>query len=232
MAKDSENDPFKSAFLEAFPNPERIGCPSKDILYKISRQKLPVDHPAIDHIAQCSPCFREIRLFQEERTRSITTARMAVAAVLIAGIAAGVMYVALRPPWKNQSDSLQKSKPAKPTKEQDRQIAILNFEILSRERGGSSQAAQPLELQRIPRDNLFLSMYLPKGSERGEYQVSLLRSKSDETPLVSASGTARIENGLTVLAISIDCSHVEAGTYVIAFRHDSESWRYAAVAVS
>lgn len=235
MAHDAEHDPFESAFLHAYPNPERIGCPGDEITKKIAQKKLPVDHPALEHIAHCSPCFRDIRIFQAERARSRAIVRMAVAAAVVAIVTAGLMYVALRPPWKTNPETVthvERSRPAQGAPEQARQNAVLNFETLSRERGVSERATQPLELQRIPRGLLSLSMYLPKGSEPGEYQVALLKSKSDETPLAAASGTARIENGLTVLVISIDCSQVEAGTYMIAFRHDSESWRYAAIAVS
>lgn len=235
MAKNAEHDPFESAFLHAYPNPERIGCPGDEITRKIAQKKLPVDHPALEHIAHCSPCFRDIRNFQAEWARSRARVRMAVAATVVAVLTAGLMYLALRPPWKTNPGTVARVERARPEQgapEQACQNAVLNFETLSRERGAAEKAPQPLELQRIPRGLLSLSMYLPKGSEPGEYQVALLRSKSDETPLASASGIARIENGLTVLTISIDCSRVGAGTYVIAFRHDSESWRYAVVAVS
>lgn len=234
MAKNAE-DPFESAFLHAYPNPERIGCPGDEITRKIAQKKLPVDHPALEHVAQCSPCFRDIRNFQAEWARSRARIRTAVAAAVVAVVTAGLTYVALRPPWKKNPQTVarvERPQPEQGAPKQPSQNAVLNFEMLSQERGVGERTTQPLEMQRIPRGLLSLSMYLPKGSEPGEYQVALLRSKSDQTPLASASGTARIENGLTVLAISIDCSHIEAGTYVIAFRHDSESWRYTAVAVS
>jgi hypothetical protein len=70
------------------------------------------------------------------------------------------------------------------------------------------------------------------GSEPGAYEIKLLRTRSDETPLIQATGTARIEDGLTVLLISVNCSHVEAGTYVVAFRPKSGSWRYSNVTLS
>src|SRR5437588_7708386 len=59
-------DPLEQLLRYANPNPERIGCPGKDVLRALARKELPADHPAGNHLGQCSPCFREFRDIQRE----------------------------------------------------------------------------------------------------------------------------------------------------------------------
>jgi len=222
MAKDSENDPFESAFLEAFPNPERIGCPSKDILYRISRQDLPVDHPAVDHLAQCSPCFRDVRLLQTKRAQSNTRASMAVATSLVAGITAGVMYLALRPPWRGQS-GLDHPQPKSATSN-DLLVMVLNFNSEAAVRGESDNAPQRGgELQRLRRKNLTVRVYLPLGMEAGHYDVALAQERGPQR--LETSGTAQIQDGLAVLTITSDFSKLPAVSYHFNYRLSGATWR-------
>lgn len=66
MAFKSE-DEIDEVFAGANPNPARIGCPPRDVLTAIARKELPIDDPAHDHLANCSPCYREFRALQNER---------------------------------------------------------------------------------------------------------------------------------------------------------------------
>jgi len=52
---------LRDAALYDYPNPERIGCP-KDIkiLKALAAKKLGVADAVIHHVAECSPCFREM----------------------------------------------------------------------------------------------------------------------------------------------------------------------------
>jgi hypothetical protein len=86
-------------------------------------------------------------------------------------------------------------------------------------------------MQRLPRANrVKLSIYLRLGSEPGEYEIELLRNRTDTEPLAKFVGTAQIENGLTVIRIDADFSMFEAGIYAIAIRRRPEgSWRYLMV---
>jgi hypothetical protein len=49
----------KSYLSEAFPNPQRIGCPSDWELIRMSEHPKAEVHAAIGkHLRYCSPCFR------------------------------------------------------------------------------------------------------------------------------------------------------------------------------
>ena len=59
---------FEDVYLNAYPNPERVGCPGRDILRRLATKELPISHPAREHIARCSPCFQEFREIHREMT--------------------------------------------------------------------------------------------------------------------------------------------------------------------
>ena len=52
-------DLIREFFLEAFPNPNREGCPDEDTLMALAAGRLPIDNPACLHVASCSECFAE-----------------------------------------------------------------------------------------------------------------------------------------------------------------------------
>ena len=52
-------------FSRANPNPDRIGCPPRDTLVRLARRQQPIGDPAYEHLAKCSPCYREFRALQE-----------------------------------------------------------------------------------------------------------------------------------------------------------------------
>lgn len=74
-------DLIKDFFLEAFPNPERTGCPAEEILRFLAEGRLPPGHSALLHIASCSECFREYRSFcfelQEAQDQAIAKSAVA-----------------------------------------------------------------------------------------------------------------------------------------------------------
>ena len=48
----------------ANPNATRIGCPPRDVLIALAGRERPIDDPAYEHLATCSPCYREFRDLQ------------------------------------------------------------------------------------------------------------------------------------------------------------------------
>ncbi len=91
----SENLIMRQYFLEANPNPERIGCPPEEILKDAAEDRLPVTDPARLHMADCSECFAEYRGYRLDwETKRAAKRRFigwAVAATLLIGIAGGVL---------------------------------------------------------------------------------------------------------------------------------------------
>jgi hypothetical protein len=54
-------------FLEAHPNPDRVGCPDGLTLKALAEDRLPVNHPARLHLAKCSECFAKYRGYRADR---------------------------------------------------------------------------------------------------------------------------------------------------------------------
>ena len=91
-------DFIKDYFLEANPNPERVGCPGEATIKALAEDRLPVSHPARLHMAACSECFAEYRGFRfnwmETRKARRKVLAWAIAASLTLFAAAGDLGVA------------------------------------------------------------------------------------------------------------------------------------------
>jgi hypothetical protein len=57
------DDEMDLLFARANRNPDREGCLPTDVLKALSRKELPITDPAYEHVAQCSPCYREFAGF-------------------------------------------------------------------------------------------------------------------------------------------------------------------------
>jgi hypothetical protein len=64
-----ENE-FDLLFGSANPNPERRGCPGLWLVFAMACRSVPMDHPGHEHLAECSPCYREFRGIQQTETRA------------------------------------------------------------------------------------------------------------------------------------------------------------------
>ncbi len=236
---------LQEAILRNYPNPERKGCPGAPVLKEVAGQRLPFEHQHWEHISHCSPCYREFLEFRNEvlerRARERRRSRALVAAAVAVVIVVAVYWSARNRVLVNPAPQVTEQPPTPapapsppPQTEPPILTAVLNLESESTTRTVPQPGTPPAvgELQRVPRGRLSLSIYLPLGSQPGSYEIHLLNNQSDSTPLATFSGTAEIENGLTVLRISPDFSQQETGTYIIAIRHEKESWRYYRVALS
>jgi hypothetical protein len=43
------------------PNPDRIGCPPRDLLWAWAHQQQPLEEPWLSHVRTCSPCRIDLR---------------------------------------------------------------------------------------------------------------------------------------------------------------------------
>jgi hypothetical protein len=222
--RDPEPDPVEQAFLYAYPNEDRVGCPPESqrpaTLEALARKELPIDHPLREHLGQCSPCFREFVVFRDAvraeraRARSLRLAA-AVALLLIGGSLA--TYVFVRKPAPQVASHNHASIP--PTE------VALNYEDISATRGEAPQRSTAE--QRAPRKLDDLTIRLPFGSDDGMYQVQIRRDATEAAVLKTYTGVATIRDGHTTLDVSADLSLLPPGHYVLAFRHADASWRFA-----
>jgi hypothetical protein len=61
---------LQAAAYHDYPNPARIGCPKDiDVLKALAAKSLHVTDPVIQHVAECSPCFREVMELRRELKR-------------------------------------------------------------------------------------------------------------------------------------------------------------------
>src|SRR5580700_4192578 len=94
-------DEFDEVLKVANPNPDRVGCPSRDVLIALTRRERPIGDPAYEHLLKCSPCYGEFRALQQTgiSVQPEPRSRMwfgAVAAVLLL-VAAGAWFFSFNP---------------------------------------------------------------------------------------------------------------------------------------
>jgi hypothetical protein len=218
------SDPIEELLLRAYPNPERKGCPGAETIRALANKELAHGHPAWEHVWKCSPCFAEFRELRDARLakeRSVRQKRIAylsaiTAIILICLGGALALFlsnrnrIAPRPP-----ETATKPTPSTITYP----AAVLNLEgtLRSTEKGGSGN--QP-GIQRLPRRAVELTVYLPRGSEDGNYEFELLDSHNGV--LLSAMGNAKIERGLTRFIVVVDLLKVSPGIYTVRSRRMPE----------
>ena len=102
----------------------------------------------------------------------------------------------------------------------------LDLRSMSLVRGGSTSSNAPLE---VPRRRLALSIFLPTGTEPGEFDVQL--SRQPENPIVTASGPAILRDQIAVLELRLDLTGLTPGSYLLAIRERDWDWNYYRVTV-
>ncbi|MEO7276323.1 MAG: hypothetical protein ABIX28_20220 [Vicinamibacterales bacterium] len=208
---------FDELFGGANPNPDRIGCPTRQVLSLLSRRELPIDHPGYDHLAECSPCYLEFREFQKGHNSSanVLPARRTN---WIAAIAAGLL-LAVAGTWL-YSGTAHRQEPSREIIVAEHRVE-LDLRRFTVSRSAQEQGAQaPVDL---PRERVTLTMLLPAGSEPGGYDVQLLDAQSHAQ--ASAPGRAEIRNFVTTLEAAMDLRSAATGLYQLALRREGEDWR-------
>jgi hypothetical protein len=218
-------DIVQQAILREFPNPERKGCPDAESLRQLANRPRPTRDAVWEHVTHCSPCYREfldlraqVKSQREQQRRVVVRRRLVVVAALLV-VAGGAVAT-----YELSERGYFRSTPAAGTYES----ASLDLKNRSVSRSVEKQTpkAQPLVL---PARRLDLSIFLPIGSEAGRYDVQLLK-KIDE-PILSSTGDATIEQGITVLRARIDLSGQTSGNYLMGLRQSPSEWTYYPVTV-
>jgi len=203
---------FESAVLAQFPNPERKDCPGTGTLRAIANKRISMRDPALAHVGQCSPCLAELA-----EMRQATRQRNLVWMAASATVAAVLLLVLIGPSvlWRDHSV---------PVSPQTQRIAAM----LDLRNASASRTVQPPPSNQprieIPRGLLTLTVVLPLASEPGTYKVEI--RKANQSSSAAAQGLATIENGVTVLHLSINTTLLEAGDYEFAWKLPEFDWRY------
>jgi hypothetical protein len=65
-----------AVFGYGHPNPERVGCPPAEPLDLLAHRQLPIGHVGYEHLADCSPCYRRVRVLKVKGRASRARARL------------------------------------------------------------------------------------------------------------------------------------------------------------
>jgi hypothetical protein len=202
-----------------FPNPERAGCPSNEILRTMAFRKLWSEqvNDWIEHLGTCTPCFREYTEFRKQA--ECKQAEWIWRAAYV-GVAAAVIIVILSVGWWEWRSRQQ----AVITAHYHIVADMRNRLVL---RGDQGPGKGPLVFQRGFDD---VSFYLPEGSRAGTYEVAIFQEEPGE-PLARATRTATIENGMTALNVTLDLSRIAPGYYLVGIRLPATDWSYSPLMV-
>jgi hypothetical protein len=197
---------FEDVYLNAYPNPERVGCPGLNALRGLATKELPISHPAREHIARCSPCFNEFRQLQREiKARRRRGKLLATAAGIVIACGTAITLTQFQ---------LQESV-----------IARWDLQNASPSRDFNDYQ-QPVHLE-APAKKGPIAVTLPLGSEPGQYEVEV-RNDRNSGAIKEFKSTAAVSNqGKTVLQITADFSELPVGDYIVAFRRGQRAWHFA-----
>lgn len=223
---------FAKRYLsDAFPNPERTGCPDESALRSMAVQPQRADSAISEHLAFCSPCFgrymdllAELRQEQQSPERSLWKDVLAWprsspmwigSAVMVIGLVSMIAYfVAL------QRESPRTGRVPPPIATMPGPVEYSPFELDLR---GLSPTRAPVSAEEhaaigVPRKRLEISFLLPVGTEEGTYRVSL---KADGKQAWTARSEARLVQQKTTLLVRVNLSEFPPGPYT--FEVESES---------
>ena len=216
-------DLIKDYFLEANPNPERIGCPDEPTIKALAEDRLPVSHPGRLHMAQCSDCFAEYRGFRlkwlDARKARRTVLAWAVAASLMLFAAGGGIWEYLHLRAEHSSSiEMTMSTPV------DAQVDLFNFGTYR----GQSDGENELQSITLPAAVVNLAVTLPRFSDTGSYEILVSKDKTANQVVAKAAGRAQERNGRELLNVILDLRAARKGAYFLATvrREDDGTYYY------
>jgi len=224
----------KQYLSKAFPNPERIGCPSEDALKLAAVEPQKADAALSEHLTCCSPCFNRymellagLRQEQLGRERSLwkeilawpggSPLRVGAIAVAVLVLSVGTYFVVVQREGPKPPIGPQPGPGPGP-------IAYSPFTLDLRELSPTRSPTVKGDQRRainVPQKPLEISVLLPIGSEEGAYKLSL--KAKDKTVWTERSQAHLVEQKIT-LQVKLDLAQFPPGTY--AFEVESASGFY------
>ena len=221
--------------LEAFPNPERKGCPDESVLKALAEGRLPSNDPVGLHVGSCSECYAEYRNYRLDWTESsnMTTSTSAVPAKPFArrltwktyAVAASLFiifglvatYISHR---GRQFSSVQLA-----SNEPVNAIVDL-FNVPTLRSADNDATAAPLGKVSLPASIVRLNVTLPRFSESGAYDVVVSQDRAGRQRVAKGTGTAAESNGKVSMTVTLDLRSAKAGAYFLATVRDSDNGTY------
>ena len=224
----------RSYLSEAFPNPDRQGCPPDAALRSLAFNPRECEPTVTEHLATCSPCFRRYsELLGELKSQPRVEPRLSFTRIsawskahpVLAGTAAlcmllivigvGLLLRGIRQPNSPPIDTHRKPNPTEPL---NPTVAYSPFSLdlsaLSPVRGSESATGTQRRVP-VPSSPLDLTLTLPLASAEGRYDLRL--TAGSET-VWSKSAQAYLHKGKTLLRLEADFRQVPAGNYNLEVR--------------
>jgi hypothetical protein len=213
-------DLMKDFFLEANPNPDRVGCPDEQTIRALAEDRLPPGNPARLHLASCSECFAEYRGFRGDwevaRSQRRRILSWALAASLILACSGGVWeYLHLHS--ANQAKvQLASTEPV------DADVNLFTAGTVR----GEGDTTNALSEVSLPAAVVKLSVTLPRFSQPGRYEVLVSRDKSGSDVVAKGTGDAIETAGKVTVAVTLDLRTAKTGSYFLATVRGSDNGMY------
>jgi hypothetical protein len=203
---------IQDTILSNFPNPERKRCPGDAMVREVAGRRELIEDDAWQHITHCSPCYKAFLQYKDEFrvVRRRNGLKLLLGAVVFAILGASITVYEVR----HRSELAGASGGAL------YEAAVIDLRNASSKRGTKGESSNAPALF-LPRKRLALSIYLPFGSEPGDYDIRLLRG---EEPLITSHANGTFEHGTIVLNAKIDTSTFPPGEYVIGVRQKTWNW--------
>jgi len=219
----------RSYLSEAFPNPDRQGCPPDAALRSLAFNPNESEPTVTEHLAVCSPCFRrytellaELKSQQRAEERSSWTrisvwskahpvlAGTAALCMLLIVIGFGLLLHGIRQPNSPPIDTHRKPSPTEPL---NPTVAYSPFSLdlsaLSPVRGSESPTGTQRRVH-VPSSPLDLTLTLPLASAEGRYD---LRLTVGTDTVWSKSAQAHLVKGKTLIQVEADFRQIRTGNY-------------------
>ena len=236
-------DLIRDYFLDAHPNPERIGCPDEKTLKDLAEDRLPLEHPARLHLASCSECVAEYLGYRGEWkqaqgepaslgkafTRPAPTAPQprkslnlgkgayALAASLLLIVGGAAIYELNSKPHHGSME-VASSVP--------RDAAVDLFEATTARGVGTEDDAAPLQQVTLPAAVVRLSVTLPRFSQIGEYRIMVSTDRAGSQVVATGLGLARDNAGKVMVNVTLDLRSAKPGSYFLATVRGSDNGTY------
>ena len=208
-----------------FPNTERFGCLSLDVLQALARKKpgAAETEAVFEHLTCCSPCFAEYEsLVRKERiARNLKILALCASLLLTVGLAFWFYVFGAEPqPRQPKPPVAQQAPPVvPPTPPIQYEVAVIDLRNRSPVRGDQQPGSGEPVVASLPARPVELTVYLPIGSEEDRYELQILRTA--EAPLHTWSGSATRENRNIVLRLRADLTGLPPGRYLLGLRKAS-----------
>ena len=247
--KEQELLDFARVYLsEAFPNPDREGCPADSELRSLALNPRKSGPEVTEHLAACSPCFKRYgELLAELKSRReaeeglswrrisawseahpILAGTALVCAVLLA-IGAGLLFRRIRIPNVPPVETHRGPSPGEPVKPPVTYTPFsLDLSSLSPVRGAEPPTNGEVRPVAVPGSSLDLTLTLPLASAEGPYDLKLTAGGHT---IWSRTAQAHLSNGKTLIQLQADFSQIPTGLYNLEVQSSSGIHLIQAVAI-